>query len=83
MARKELRTNPGIVAQLKALLTNQDVVPYAVKQELIDLGYIAEKERVVTDAIKAATRGRKKIVYGATARGKQLINLSKSWKSVA
>jgi hypothetical protein len=82
MARKELKSKVGVVAQLKALITGGEV-KYAVLRELIDTGYVVEKDRIVTDAIKAATRGRKKIVYDATARGKALINLSKSWKTAA
>lgn len=82
MARRELRTNVGVVAQLKALVTGSEI-KYAVLQELIDLGYVAEKARVTTEAVKEAGRGRKKIVYDATPRGKSLINLSKNWKTAA
>lgn len=82
MARKELRTKVGVVAQLKAIVAGTEV-KYAVLRELIDMGYAKETDRVTTAAVKEAGRGRKKIMYDATPRGKALINLSRSWKTAA
>jgi hypothetical protein len=87
MARKELKSKVGVVAQLKAIVNGDTwekeggTLKYAVVRELIDMGYVAEAGRVTTQAVKDQGRGRKKIVYGPTARGKALLNLSKSWKA--
>jgi len=81
MARKELANKHGIVDQIKTLITNQDKVKYAVKMELVQLGYVAEAERVKTVAVVEAGRGRKKIIYAPTNKGKTLIAFSKNWKT--
>lgn len=82
MARKELKDKVGIAKQLKALVSGGEV-KYQVVQELIDKGYVAEKERIVTPRVAFQGRGRRKIVYGPTSRGTALLNLSKNWKSMA
>lgn len=74
--------NKAVVSMLRKIEADETSVSRFHKIQLLEAGYVVTK-KVITDAIKTATRGRHKIVYEPSTKGRSLLNLSKSWKLAA
>jgi hypothetical protein len=74
--------NKAVAVMLRKIEADESSVSRFHKVQLLEAGYLVTK-KVVTDAIKAATRGRHKLVYEPSAKGRTILSLSKSWKMAA
>lgn len=72
--------NKTIAKVLKTFAANPDDVSYAHKQKLIERELIHVSGSTVTNKVEHAGRGRHKLVYELTGKGRNLFNLSKNWK---
>lgn len=74
-------SNKKIATVLKAIVAGEEI-SYFHKRQLVETGHLVETKGI-TDAVKAAGRGRHKVSYELSTKGKTLVNLAKNWKMVA
>ena len=77
-----LKNNVAIATMLKAIISGDGSVSRFHKVQLVESGHLVPKKEK-TEAVAAAGRGRHKINYELSPRGKQIVSLSKNWKVAA
>lgn len=71
-------SNKGIAKLLNNFVKGE--LSYTYIRKLVDTGHISDTKKIQTEGVRQAGRGRHKIEYELTGKGKGLLNLSKNWK---
>jgi len=80
MSRTPIFNNGRSVAAALTKLVAGEPLTYDHTQRLIASGHVEVAGKTSTDAVKVAGRGRHKIMYQPSKKGKAILSLSKTWK---
>jgi hypothetical protein len=74
--------NTKIAKVLRDMIDGKAQPSRFIAIQLMEKGYV-EVEKAQSEAVKLAGRGRHKMTYVVSSKGRGLANLSKNWKTAA